>query len=101
MNEEEIKMFNSLCGKCQKKFKPKSKTKEFKPKIKEKWRKDCTIKLQTLLEVTENPKNCFSNDEKLINVSIDKGLARTSTSFPTTKKGKKELLKYIKEGCYL
>lgn len=72
-----------------------------KPKIKEKWRKDATIKLETLIDVTENPKGCFSNKEKLINVKIEKLTMMTSTSFPYTKKGKKELLNFIKKECYL
>lgn len=76
-------------------------TKEFKPKTKETWRKDATIKIKTLLEVTENPKGSYTNKEKLINVSVDKGFVTSSTSFKHTKKGKRELLKWLKEALYL
>ena len=75
--------------------------KEFKPKTKEKWRKEATIKIRTLLEVTENPKGCFNNKEKLIGISIDKGHIESSTCFKYTKKGKKELLNLIKERLFL
>ena len=71
-----------------------------KPKIKEKWRKDATIKIKTLLEVTENPKSCFSNKEKLINVNIDKGYTTSSTSFLYTKSGKEGVLEFIKKELY-
>lgn len=69
--------------------------------IKHKIRKDATIKIETLLEVTENPKGCFTNKEKQLIISIDKGYCKTSTSFPYTKQGKKELLDFIKKECYL
>ena len=62
---------------------------EFKPKIKEKWRKDSSIKVKTLMDVTENPKGCFENKKKLINISIDKGYMSSSCSFKLTKSGKK------------
>ncbi len=75
--------------------------KEFKPKTKEKWRKDATIKIKTFLEVVENPKGCFTNNEKLINIDIDKGYMGTSQSFNCTKKGTKELLEFIKNELYL
>ena len=74
---------------------------KFKPKIKEVWRKDETIKISTLLEVTENPKGSFTNKEKLINVKINRWSLETSQSFPCTKKGKRDLLKFISEECYL
>jgi hypothetical protein len=71
------------------------------PKVKEKWRKEATIKIKTLLKVTENPKGCFSNDEQLINISIDKCYVTSSFSFVLTKKGKKDALKFLKEELYL
>lgn len=71
-----------------------------KPKIREKWRKDATIKIETLLEVTENPKGSFKNDEKLINININKGYMTSSCSFTHNKKGKKLALKFIKEELY-
>jgi hypothetical protein len=77
------------------------KSKEFKPNVKEKWRKDATIKIKTLLEVTQYPKGCYTNKPKLINVGIDKSTVICSTSFKATKKGRRELLKYIKENLYL
>ncbi len=73
-----------------------------KPKVKEKWRRDAVIKIKTLLEVTENPKGCYSNKEKVTNVTIKFPYGKeTSCSFKATKKGKREALKYIKEGLYL
>lgn len=73
-----------------------------KPKKKEVWIKEATIKIKTLLEVTENPKGCFANKKKLINVNIDKGKTYTaSSSFGYSKKGKKDLLKFIKDVLYL
>lgn len=75
--------------------------KEFKPKTKEKWIKEATIKIRTLLEVTENPRGCFENKEKLIGISIDKYHVEAITCFEYTKKGKRELLKWIKEKMYL
>jgi len=69
----------------------------FKPKTKGKWRKDATIKIKTLLDITENPKGCFSPKPRLIQVEVDKSFVNQSTCFPATKKGKKELLKYIRE----
>lgn len=74
---------------------------KFKPKRKEKWRKDKTIKIMTLLDIIENPKGHFTNKEKLINIRIETGLGAISTSFPSTKKGKKEAIKFIKEESYL
>jgi len=74
--------------------------KEFTEKKKEKWRKEATIKVKTLLKVTEFPKGCFDNKEDLINVSIDKGHVKSSCSFPHTEKGKKEALKFIKDEVY-
>lgn len=73
----------------------------FKPKIKEKWRKEAIINIKTLLEVTENPKGCFQNKEKLINIKIYRGYLTISTSFVFTKKGKKEASNFIKRECYL
>jgi hypothetical protein len=72
-----------------------------KRKTKQVWRKDAIIKIQTLLDVTESPKGCFSNKEKLINVSIEKYGIKTSCSFEYTKKGKLEVLKLIQDECYL
>jgi len=72
-----------------------------KQKIKEKWRKDAVIKIKTLLDITENPKGCILNKEKLINVNIDKGYMETLSSFKYTKKGKKEALEFIKRNLYL
>ncbi len=75
---------------------------EFKSKTKEKWRKDATIKIKTLLDVTENPKGYYENKEKLVNVSIDHPYGYGSPcSFKKTKKGKKEALAYIKKELYL
>jgi hypothetical protein len=75
--------------------------KQFNPKIKEQWRKDTTIKIKTFLEVTENPKGCFTNKKKLINVEIKNKEWTASTSFVYTDKGKKDLLNFIKKNCYL
>lgn len=76
--------------------------KEFKPKVREHWIKDATIKLQTLLETTENPKGCFTNNEKLINAHIKFPWGTSvSMSFDSNKKGKKELIKFIKKELYL
>jgi len=72
-----------------------------KPKVKEKYRREGTIKIKTLLEVTENPKGCFNNREKLLCIDIDKGGTVIMASFPYTKKGKKDLLNFIKEELYL
>ena len=66
-------------------------------KAKEVWRKEANIKIRTLLEVTENPKGHFTNKEKLINIQIQKYMRISSASFIYNKKGKKELLKMIKE----
>jgi hypothetical protein len=76
--------------------------KQFKPKTKEVWRKDATIKIETLLHITKNPKGCFDNKPMVISIIIKKFDGKSiSTAFPTTKKGTKELLKFIKEECYL
>ena len=72
-----------------------------KPKVKEMWVKNATIKVKTLIDRKEYPKNCFSSKEKLINVSIDKSTVCYSSSFRVTKKGTKELLRFIKENLYL
>ena len=66
-------------------------------KSKEKWRKDCTIKVKTLLNITENPKGCFENKEKLINIEIDKKYVDSACSFKLNKSGKKKALKFIKD----
>lgn len=68
---------------------------------KEKIRKDCTIRIRTLLEVTENPKGTFTNKERLYLINIDKFYSKTSTCFPCNKKGKKDLLNFIKNELYL
>lgn len=78
-----------------------SKCSFLKPETKKTWRKDAVIKISTLLEVTENPKGCFSNKEKVINVNIDKGYMSAITSFPVTKKGTKQLLDFIKKELFL
>jgi len=75
--------------------------KQFKPKIKEVWRKEATIKIKTLLEVTENPKGTFTNKEKLTNVVINQPIVNISAGFEISKKGTKELLKFIKQELYL
>ena len=72
-----------------------------KTKVKEKWIKNATIIVQTLIERTENPKGCFSIKSKLINVLIKKSTVNYSSSFPITKKGTKELLKFIEENLHL
>lgn len=72
-----------------------------KTKTKQKWRKDTTITVSTLSDVSENPKGCFNNEEKLINIYIDKGYMETSCSFEFSKKGKKEALDFIKKELYL
>ncbi len=78
------------------------KNNKMKPKVKEKWRRDATIKIETLLEVTENPKGCFSNKEKVVNANIKFPYGKEiSCSFKATKKGKREMLKLIKEELYL
>ncbi len=78
------------------------KMKEFKLKVKEKWRRDCSIKVKTLMDITENPKGCFKNEEKLVNISIETPYGHgSSCSFKTTKKGKKEALAFLKERLYL
>jgi hypothetical protein len=70
-------------------------------KVKEKVRKEAVIKIETLMDVIENPKGCFENKEKLLMIEIDKGYVSSSTAFPYTKKGKKDLLKFIKNECFL
>jgi len=70
-------------------------------KTKELWRKDAVITIKTLLDVTEHPKGCFNNKEKLINVQVHKGNMETSTSFEYDKDGKSEVLDFIKRECYL
>jgi len=79
----------------------KTETNKFKPKTKEKWRKEAIIKIETLLEITENPKGCFENKEKVIAISIDKPDVTVSTCFEYNKKGKKDLLEWIKRELYL
>jgi hypothetical protein len=74
---------------------------KFKSKIKEVERKDATIKIKTILEVTENPKGSFKNKEKLISISIDKYYGVTSTCFPFTRDGRRRALKFISRECYL
>ena len=39
--------------------------------------------------------------DKLYKVKIDKGYMRASTVFPCNNKGKKDLLKFIADECYL
>lgn len=76
--------------------------KKFKPKIKEKWRKDAVIKITTLLEIIENPKGSFTNKERVVNIHIDFPWGKSvSCSYLTTKKGKKRALKFIAEELYL
>jgi hypothetical protein len=70
-------------------------------KVKEKIRNDATIKIRTLLEVIENPKGFFKNKEKLLMVSIRKSTCEVSTAFDYSKKGKKDLIKFIKDELYL
>jgi len=72
----------------------------FKPKTKEKWRKEATIKIKTLLDVTEYPKGCFENKERLMIINIEKPDVISSTSFPCTRKGERELIKWLKEELY-
>jgi vacuolar-type H+-ATPase subunit C/Vma6 len=71
------------------------------PKIKEKWRKDAKIEVSTLLNIIENPKDIFKNEERVLSISIDKGYVKSTCSFQPTKKGKKDALKFIKEELYL
>jgi hypothetical protein len=67
----------------------------------EKIRKYAIIKIRTLMEVTEDPKGCFTNKEKRYLVEIEKCGLPNATNFPCTKKGKRELIKFIKDECYL
>lgn len=100
VEEEVCRVF----GNSKKKDKPKKskKPKPFKPKVKEHWRRDATIKFKTLLETTENPKGSFTNKGKLVNVLINFPWGTSSsTSFDSNKKGKMELLKFLKKELYL
>ena len=68
------------------------------PRKKEVERLDATIKISTLMDVIEDPKDSFTNKEKrrCVEIKLPWGV-RTSTSFCTGKKGTKELLKFIKD----
>ena len=93
---------NDLNNEYNKEFKLSKMKKEFKPKVKEHWIKDATIKLITLLETTENPKGSFTNKEIVQNVEISFPWGSTiSTSFDTNKKGKDELIKFLRKELYL
>ena len=66
--------------------------------------KDTEIKYRIKLDVIQKhfkEGNCYHNEPYLLCVKIDKGYMSTSTCFKYTKKGKKELLKFIEKECYL
>ena len=74
---------------------------KFKPKTKEKVRKDAVITIKTLLEVTENPKGSFTNKERLYLVTINCSTWSSSTAFKHSKAGAKKLLKFITQEAHL
>jgi len=59
------------------------------------------IKISKIRECCKESRGCYSFKGKLICVKITKPTTITSTCFPDTKKGRKELLKFIKEELYL
>ena len=72
-----------------------------KKKVKEKWITGRTIKFKTFLQTTEVSKNSYENKELLINVEIKTNLGSISSTFAVTKRGTKEILKFIKNNVYL
>jgi hypothetical protein len=69
--------------------------------LKDKKFREYTIKIDKLIERFKDG-NMYESKEKLLCVSIEKlGGFTTSTTFKDNKKGRKELLNFIKKECYL
>ncbi len=66
--------------------------------------KDTEIKYKIQISVIQKHIKegaCHSNIPYKICVDIDKGYVKTSTAFKYTKKGKNELIKFIREECHI
>ena len=59
------------------------------------------IKIRKVRSVVEEFKGTVSYKDKLLCIEIDKGYSSRSTCFKHTKKGEKDLIKFIKEDLYL
>ena len=70
-------------------------------KLKDKEFLEARIKITNIREVFKEKKGCYSYKDKLICIEIDKRISKTSTCFKDNKKGRKELLNFIKDECYL
>lgn len=71
-----------------------------KRKLKDQEHVEARIKISKIIEVFKQGALTEFKD-KLICVHIDKGYMSSDTAFKDNKKGKKELLKFIKEELYL
>lgn len=69
-------------------------------------RKLSDIEIKTYIKITQirerfKERNTITNKDKLICVDIKKPTVITSTCFKDNKTGRRKLLKFIKEDCYL
>lgn len=70
-------------------------------KLKDKEFLEARIKITNIREVLKEKKGCHSYKDKLICIKITLPTSIVSTCFKADKKGKRDLLKFIKENCYL
>ena len=70
-------------------------------KLKDKEHTEAIIKISKIREVLKEKKGCYSYKDKLICIKITLPTSIISTCFNANKKGRKELLQFIKENCYL
>ena len=62
---------------------------------------EAIIKISKVKEIFKTGEGSYSSKDKLICIQIDKPTVRTSTCFPCTFKGKRELIKLIKKELYI
>ena len=62
---------------------------------------EAVIIIDKIIEVTENTKGCFKNDDKFICIKVIKNNTEHSTCFKSTKEVKKQLLEFIKENLHI
>ena len=72
-------------------------------KLKDKEHTEAIIKISKVREVFKENKGSYSFKDKVFCIRITSSTHDfySSSAFPCTKKGKKDLLKMIKEECYL
>ncbi len=69
--------------------------------LKDKEHTEAIIKISKIREVFKTGKGCYSFKDKLICIKVTKSTTTSSTCFPCTFKGERELIKFIKEELYI